>query len=196
MAKALIYNNFVMETDDIFLMVARVLYDKGYQEYVDAAAIVKQKYPNVSIELLGATDFSSPMGVPKSVLEKDIADGKITYLGVTNDVPSYLKRKNVIIVLSSYHEGMSRSLMEALAMSKPIITTNIPGCKEMVDEGVNGFLVPVKNASALANAMIKYIELSDEEKEKMKHASYQKAVKQFDVKHVLEQYDKIIDEIL
>lgn len=177
-------------------MVARVLYDKGYKEYVDAATIVKEKYPNVSIELLGATDFSSPMGVPKSVLEKDIADGKITYLGVTNDVPSYLKRKNVIIVLSSYHEGMSRSLMEALAMSKPIITTNIPGCKEMVDEGVNGFLVPVKNASALADAMIKYIELSDEEKEKMKRASYQKAVKQFDVKHVLEQYDKIIEEIL
>ncbi|MBR4677164.1 MAG: glycosyltransferase [Bacteroidales bacterium] len=186
-----------METDDIFLMVARVLYDKGYQEYVDAAAIVKQKYPNVGIELLGATDFSSPMGVPKSVLEKDIADGKITYLGVTNDVPSYLRRENVVVVIvSSYREGLNRALMEACAMGKPIITTDIPGCKETVDEGVNGFLVPVKNASALANAMIKYIELSDNEKEKMKQASHQKAIKQFDVKYVLEQYDKIIDEIL
>lgn len=183
--------------DDIFLMVARVLYDKGYQEYVNAAAVVKQKYPDIKVELLGAMDENSPMGVPKSVLDQDVADGKITYLGVTNDVPSYLRREKVVVVIvSSYREGLNRALMEACAMGKPIITTDIPGCKETVDEGINGFLVPIKNASALADAMIKYIELSDEEKEKMKRASYQKAVKQFDVKHVLEQYDKIIEEIL
>ncbi len=185
-----------MKHDDIFLMVARVLYDKGYQEYVDAASIIRQKYPNVSIELLGATDFSSPMGVPKTVLEKDVADGKLNYLGVTNDVPSYLKRKKVVVVVSSYHEGMNRALMEALAMGKPIITTNIPGCKEMVDEGVNGFLVPPKDSISLAQAMEKYINLSDEEKDKMKRASYQKAVEQFDVKHVLKRYDEIIEEMI
>lgn len=177
-------------------MVARVLYDKGYQEYVDAAAIVKAKYPNVELELLGATDFLSPMGVPKSVLEKDVADGKINYLGVTNDVPLYLKRKKVVVVVSSYHEGMNRALMEALAMGKPVITTNIPGCKEMVDEGINGFLVPKKDSSALAKAMIRYIELSDADKEKMEHASYKKAVEQFDVKHVLKRYDEIIEEMI
>ena len=177
-------------------MVARVLYDKGYKEYVDAAEIVKKKYPNIAVELLGPIDEISPMGVPKYVVDKDIADGKISYLGITNDVPSFLKRQNVVVVLVSHHEGFSRTLMEACAMGKPIITTNIPGCKETVEDGINGFLVPMKDAKALAQAMIKYIELPEEKKEQMKRASHRKAIEHFDVNHALQQYDKIIDELL
>jgi len=182
--------------DDIFLMIARILYDKGYQEFVDAAYIVKKKYPNIRFELLGELDESSPMGVSKTILDKDVASGKIEYLGVTNDVPSFLRRENVVVVLvSSYLEGLNRGLMEACAMGKPIITSDIPGCKEVVDDSINGFIVPAKNSELLANAMIKYIELPLEDKERMKRASYEKAVRQFDVKHIIKQYDNIIEEI-
>lgn len=180
-----------------FLMVARVLYDKGYQEYVDAAEIVKAKYPNTKIELLGPLDEISPMGVPREVVENDTKSGKISYLGSTNDVPSYLRQNGVVVVVvSSYNEGLNRSLMEACAMARPIITTNIPGCQETVDDGISGYLVPVKDSKSLAETMIKFIELSREQKEQMAEASYAKALKNFDLESVLKKYDNIIDEII
>lgn len=180
-----------------FLMVARVLYDKGYQEYVDAAEIVKKQYPNVDIELLGPLDETSPMGVPKSVVEQDVKANKIKYLGVTNDVPSYLKRDGVVVVVvSSYHEGLNRSLMEACAMARPVITTNIAGCKETVEQGINGYIVIPKDKQSLAEAMIRFIELPQKEKQEMAENSYRKAVQCFDVKIVLKQYDKIISELI
>lgn len=179
-----------------FLMIARVLYDKGYCEYVEAAKIVKAKFPNVRIALLGPLDETSPMGVPLKILEKDIADGSIEYLGITNDVQEILKQTGIVSVLPSYHEGMSRSLLEACAMGKPIIASNIPGCKEIVDDNVTGYLVPAKNSNALADAMIKFMEISKEEKINMSKASYNKAIKEFDVKFVLRKYEQIINELL
>lgn len=180
-----------------FLMVARILYDKGYQEYVDAAEYVKSKYPETKIELLGPLDEKSPMGVPREVVENDEKSGKIIYLGTTNDVPSHLRQDGVVVVVvSSYKEGLNRSLMEACAMARPIITTNIAGCQETVDDGVNGFLVPPKDSKALAEAMIKFIELPREQKEKMADASYTKALENFNLESVLKKYDNIIAEVL
>lgn len=180
-----------------FLMVARVLYDKGYAEFVEAAAMVKKQFPEISAEILGPMDESSPMGVPRSVVERDVADGKITYLGFTDDVPSYVRRDSVVVVVvSSYHEGLNRSLMEACAMGRPVITTDIPGCREIVEDGGNGFLVPVKNSTALAEAMIRFICLTNEEKIMMAEASYQRACGRFGLDAVLASYEKIIDEVL
>ncbi|MDO5760796.1 MAG: glycosyltransferase [Bacteroidota bacterium] len=178
------------------MMVARVLYDKGYQEYVDAAEIVKKKYLNIDIELLGPLDETSPMGVPKSVVEQDVKANKIKYLGVTNDVPSYLRRDGVVVVVSSYHEGLNRSLMEACAMARPVITTNIAGCRETVEQGVNGYIVIPKDKQSLAEAMIRFIELPQKEKQEMAENSYRKAVRCFDVKIVLKKYDEIISELI
>ena len=180
----------------VFLMVARILYDKGYDEYVKAARIVKKKYPDVKFKLLGPLDVVSPMGVPKEVVTNDVANGLIEYMGITNNVQAIMEHPNVVSVLPSYHEGLSRSLMEACAMGKPIITTDIPGCRETVDDEVNGFLVAVKEADSLAEAMIRFIELPKEKKLAMSEASYKKALKEFDVNNVLIKYQSIVNELL
>ena len=178
-----------------YLMVARVLYDKGYEEYVDAAALVKQKYPDIEIGLLGPLDETSPMRVPKTIVDKDVAAGKIAYFGVTDDVRSWCSRGGVVIVLPSYHEGMNRSLMEACAMGCPCITTDIPGCREIVDDGVNGYLVPKKDSASLAAAMIRFIELPLKEKEAMAAKSRKIAEERFDMNKVIETYERLISDI-
>lgn len=179
-----------------FLTVARVFYDKGYTEYVEAAEIVHEKYPEVVFEWLGDYDKLSPMCVPQEILDKDVKVGKIKYLGTTDDVLQYLRRDGVCICLPSYHEGLSKSLMEACSIGLPIIASDIPGCRETVDDGVNGYLVPKQDSKALADAMIRFIESSKQEKCQMAAASYQKAVKTFDVKNVLKQYDRIISDLM
>lgn len=178
-----------------FLTVARIFYDKGYKEYATAAEIVHRKYPGVVFEWLGDYDELSPMTVPREILDKDVSEGRIKYLGTTDNVLQFLRRDGVCVCLPSYHEGLSKSLMEACSIGLPIIASDIPGCRETVDEGVNGFLVPKMDAQALADAMIKFIELPKEKKCAFAAASYQKAVRCFDVKKVIKEYDRIIDEL-
>lgn len=179
-----------------FLMVARVLYDKGYSEYVESARIVKQKYPEVNIELLGPLASDSPMGVPEEVVMRDHENGAISYLGETDDVQSFVLRDGVVVVVvSKYLEGLNRSLMEACAMGRPIITTTNPGCKETVDNGVNGFLVAPENARQLADAMIRFIELPAEDKIRMSEASHRKAVEIFDVKNVIRSFSEVTETL-
>lgn len=180
-----------------FLMIARLLYDKGYQEYIDAARIVKEKYPNIVIEILGGTAFTSPMGVPEKTLESDIHDGNVKYLGVTNDVPSFINRNGTVMVIpSKYLEGLNRSLMEACAAGCPIITTDIPGCRETVIEGVNGYLIPKGDSEKLAEAMIKMIELTPEQRERMSSESQKLAEAKFDVRHVIDRMKGLVSEVL
>lgn len=178
-----------------FLMVARVLYDKGYKEFVEAAHIVKVRHPEVSFELLGSVDEESPMRVPREVFEKDMAEGTITYLGVTDDVPAVVGRDGVVLVIASYHEGLNRSLMEACAMGRPVITSNIPGCRELVEDGGNGFLVEPKSTEQLVAAMERFISLSQEQKIAMGEVSYRKALEQFDVRITLRKYDEILSDL-
>lgn len=176
-----------------FLMVARLLYDKGYSEYVEAAKIVKQKYPDMEIELLGQLATDSPMGVPEEVVRRDHESGAINYLGETDDVQSYVLRDGVIVVVvSKYLEGLNRSLMEACAMGRPIITTHNPGCKETVNDGINGFLVDAGDPRQLADAMIRFIELPQLKKIEMSIASHKKAVEEFDISKVIEAYNSIV----
>lgn len=178
-----------------FLMVARLMYEKGFQQFVDAARIVKQYYPDVKFELLGPLSEDSPSGVKKSVLDSYIDSGIIDYLGETNDVPSFVLRDGTVVVVASYYmEGMNRSLMEACSMGRPIITTNMPGCKELVDDGTSGYCVAPKSSEELAEACFKFLKLSKEEKETMARNSYNKCKKQFDVEIVLRKYDDIINE--
>lgn len=171
-------------------MVARVLYDKGYNEYVAAAKAIGAERPDAEFLLLGNISENHPSHVPKSIVEKDCNAGYIDYLGCVSDVLPVLKQVDCI-VLPSYHEGMSRSLMEALAMGKPIITTDIPGCRETVDDGINGFLVEPKNAESLTATIRKFLSLTYEERIKMGKCSREKAEQQFDVKKVVEVYKKI-----
>lgn len=177
-----------------FLMVARVLYDKGYAEFAEAGRIIRQRHPEVNVELLGPMANDRVYGVPQSVLDADVADGKLTYLGETTNVPQFVGRPGVVVVVNSYHEGLNRALMEACAMGRPCITTDIPGCREIVRDGENGYLVPVKDANALADAMERFLKLSEAEKQQMCAASYRHAVADFDVDSVLGVYDRLMSE--
>jgi glycosyltransferase involved in cell wall biosynthesis len=139
-----------------FITIARLLGDKGLREYVMAARIVKHVYSNVSFKMLGAED-SSPNGIPSSELSEWINEGVVEYLGSTDDVRPYIRDCHVY-VLASYHEGLPRTVLEAMAVGRPILTTNVPGCRETVVDGVNGFLVEKENVEELANKMFWFID--------------------------------------
>lgn len=141
-----------------FLMMARVIREKGVYEYVEAAKLIKERHPDVTFTLLGAHDIRDPSSVPG----KDICDWKngeiINYVGEVFDVREYITHADVVVLPSFYREGIPRSLLEAAAMGKPLITTDSVGCREVVVDGVNGYLVPPRDSRALAVAMGKFID--------------------------------------
>lgn len=177
-----------------FLTIGRVLYDKGFSELVKCASTIQNKYYDVEFQWLGGIDKEYPQHVSHEEVMKYHNDGVINYLGFHSDVKSIIQMADCII-LPSYHEGMSRVLMEALAMGKPIITTDIPGCKEMVKEGLNGFLCKRADSESLTNVVEKFIMLSTEERNKMSECSRDYAEKRFDIKKVISIYDKIVSEV-
>lgn len=138
-----------------FLLIARLIKDKGILEYVESARLLKQKYPAAKFQLLGPLDIN-PAAITQEQLERWTKEGIIEYLGKTNDVRPYIAEASVY-VLPSYREGTPRSVLEAMSMGRPIITTDAPGCRKTVIDGKNGFLVPVKDVDALKSAMEKFI---------------------------------------
>jgi glycosyltransferase involved in cell wall biosynthesis len=140
-----------------FLCVSRLLGEKGLREYAAAARIVKDKFPDVKFDLVGPED-SSPDAI--SLEEVSGWSDYVNYNGSTNDVRPYIEECH-IYVLPSHHEGLPRSTLEAMSMGRPILTTNAVGCKETVEEGINGFMVPVGSTIKLAEKMIWYIENED-----------------------------------
>ena len=134
-----------------FLVIARLLEEKGIYEYVEAARQTKKVFPHVRCRLLGP-HCDRPASIPRSVVREWQEEGTIEYLGVNKDVRPALAAASVF-VLPSYREGTSRATLEALAMGKPVITTDAPGCRETVVPGKNGLLVPPRDANALARAM-------------------------------------------
>ena len=138
-----------------FLMIARLLIDKGIREYVEAARLVNARHPEARFLLVGPAD-RSPMSLPEAEREAWEREEVIEYLGATDDVRPHI-RSCTVYVLPSYHEGMPRSTLEAMAIGRAVITTDVPGCRETVRHGENGLLVPVRDAEALADAMIALI---------------------------------------
>lgn len=152
-----IYEPVSAQSNLSFFLMARLIAAKGVRVYADAARIVKKQYPNANFILAGALD-SNPDGIRQDELDDWIADGLIDYRGRLSDVKPVLKECSVFVLPSYYREGVPRSILEALATGRPIITTDSVGCRETVIEGDNGFLVLVKDADALAAAMLKFIE--------------------------------------
>ena len=140
-----------------FLLIARLLKDKGIYEYVEAAKIIKKSYPEreLSFSLLGSFD-TNPSAITYNEIKKWTNKGIINYLGETNDVRPFIEQCSVY-VLPSYREGMPRSVLEAMSIGRPIITTNVPGCKETVVHGKNGYIVKMKSSNELVKAMSKMI---------------------------------------
>lgn len=139
-----------------FLMIARVQYHKGVVEYVQAARILKRSYPDIRFQLLGPFD-DHPSAISKSEFQELIQDGVVEFLGGTPDVRPFIAQCHVY-VLPSYREGMPLSALEAMAMGRPVVTTDVPGCREIVVNGDNGFLVMAKDSVGLAEAMRRFLE--------------------------------------
>lgn len=176
-----------------FLFIARLIEEKGYRDFVDAARIVKAQYREVRFQVIGEYDLGYPRAVTQEQVTSDVKEGVIEFLGTTNDMRQYYRQPGYVICIPSYYsEGLNRSLMEGCSAGKPIITTDHPGCREMVIDGVNGFKVPTKDPKALAEAMIRYLKLTPEAKKKMSIESRKLAEHQFDVNHVIEVYDRIV----
>ncbi|WP_416778525.1 glycosyltransferase family 4 protein [Xenorhabdus budapestensis] len=161
-----------------FIFIARLLKEKGIFEYISAAKIVKRKHPKITFNVLGAIDPENPGGIKPEQLEELKKTEIINYRGFVTNVSEWLSNSD-IFVLPSYREGLPRSTQEAMATGRPIITTNVPGCKETVYEGKNGFLIPPWSAEALAEKMIFFIENPDQI-EKMGLESYYIARKEYD----------------
>lgn len=166
-----------------FLMIARLLYDKGVCEYVAAARIIKNKYPHVVFKLVGWID-TNPQSVSQEMLDEWIESGTIEFFGKTSYVRKIITDSSVY-VLPSYAEGTPRTVLEAMAMGRPIITTDVPGCRETVIDSENGFLVQVRNVEALSHAMEYFIKHSEEIK-KMGAVSRRIAEEKYDVNKVNE----------
>ena len=178
-----------------FLLIARLLWDKGVGEFVDAARIVKTRFPNARFQLLGFLDAENRTAISKSTVNEWVRDGSIEYLGVTDDVRPYIAASDCV-VLPSYREGTPRTLLEAAAMGKPLIATDVPGCREVVEHGKNGFLCEVQNPADLAEKILDFIDLSDEERIQMGQASRVKVEREFDENIVIQRYLETIEEIL
>ncbi|MGL5614055.1 glycosyltransferase family 4 protein [Cetobacterium sp.] len=172
-----------------FLMISRINKEKGIFEYFKAAEIIKKKYKKVNFFLLGGKGE-----IKESDFEELLSLKNVTYLGVTDKVDKVIDSVDCI-VLPSYREGTPRTLLEAGAMGKPIISTNCIGSKDVVDDGINGFLCEVKNSTDLAKKIEKFIELPSKEKEKMGENSSKKINKEFNEKRIIEEYYQVINSI-
>ncbi len=167
--------------DTIFLCVGRMLRDKGLVEFVRAAELTQHDWPEAKFWLLGAIE-QGPAAISMSQLQKLTKPGVIRYLDEVDDVRPILKQATVF-VLPSYREGAPRSVLEAMAMGKPIITTDVPGCRETVVDGENGYLVPVHGVDALSVAMLRFRNAPDLI-ERMGKRSREIVVERYDVKKV------------
>ncbi len=172
-----------------FLLIARMLRDKGVYEFVEAATSVATSYPQVEFHLVGGTD-DNPSSVTEAQLKEWNDMPSLTWHGAQDDVLPFLEASS-IYVLPSYREGTPRTVLEAMAVGRPIITTNAPGCRTTVEEGYNGFLVPTQNVEMLVERMTWFIENPDKILE-FGHNSRQLVEQKFDVHKVNESMSSVM----
>ena len=166
-----------------FIFIARLLAEKGIHDYIKAAKIVKEKYPSVKFTVLGAIDKEALGSLKEEELESLVKTNIIKYPGHVSNVSEWIEKSSVFVLPSYYREGVPRSTQEAMAIGRAVITTDVPGCRETVVDGVNGFLVPKWNPEALAKKMIYFIE-HPEQARLMGAESYKIAVEKFDAEKV------------
>ncbi len=177
-----------------FLLVARMLWDKGIGEYVEAARLIKQTHSDVEFDLLGFLDVPNPAAISRADMNAWVEEGVVNYLGETDDVIPYLVEADCI-VLPSYREGLPRTLLEAAAIGRPIITTDTEGCRDAIDANITGYLVEVKNAKSLASSMMRMIQQSIDARQQMGKLGRNKVEREFDEKIVINEYMKTLDLI-
>ena len=168
-----------------------MLWDKGVGEYVQAGRIIKQKYPDVELCLLGFLDVDNPSAISRSQMDDWVSEGVVNYLGLSDDVRQHLFDADCI-VLPSYREGLPRSLLEAAAMERPIVTTDAVGCRDVVEHGLNGLICRARDADDLANKMEDMINLTPASRQAMGRQGRLMVERQFDEQIVIDKYFKAI----
>jgi glycosyltransferase involved in cell wall biosynthesis len=170
-----------------FLLIARMLWDKGVGEYVEAARMLRQRWPQAEFCLLGFVDVQNPAAISRAQMDDWVAGGHVSYLGVSDDVRAEITKADCI-VLPSYREGTPRTLLEAAAMGRPLVTTDAVGCREVVDDGINGFLCRPRDAGDLAEKMDQMMSLPQDQRSRMARQSRMKMERHFDEQIVIDRY--------
>jgi glycosyltransferase involved in cell wall biosynthesis len=183
-------------TDVRFLLIARMLWDKGVGEYVEAARLLKQRGIDAECCLLGFLDVQNPAAISRKQMDEWVAEGVVRYLGMSNNVREQIAQADCIVLPSFYPEGTPRTLLEAAAMARPIVTTDSVGCRDVVDDCVNGYLCIPKDASDLAGKMEKIVSMTPAEREAMGLRGREKVEREFDEKIVISKYLEAIEAIL
>ncbi|MDH0318262.1 glycosyltransferase family 4 protein [Aeromonas caviae] len=184
----------VMKTDGelCFLLIARLLWDKGIGEYVEAAKKIRSIYPNVKFQLLGDVQANNPSAIDHNLLSEWIDEGILEYLGTTDDVRPIIMQSDCV-VLPSYREGVPRTILEAAAMAKPIIVSNVPGCRDVVQHGNTGLLCQARSVMSLTCALTEFIKMPSEQRISMGNAGRQFIASNFDEKKVNDIYLNLIE---
>ena len=178
----------------VFLLIARLLRDKGVVEFIEAARSLRSQAIDARFQLLGPIDNDNRMAISSAELASWVGDGTIEYLGTTDDVRPFIASATAV-VLPSYREGLPRSLLEAAAMSRPLVATDVPGCRDVVDNHVNGLLCQVRSADSLAEAMRELAEMPEEQRRAMGEAGRRKVQAHYSEEFVVQAYLDVLAQL-
>ncbi len=192
MKKYLPRQNRVDDGKFIFVLIARLLWDKGVGELVQAASILKKDYPNVEVQLVGFVSADNPKAISKQIVKSWEKLGLIKYMGSTNDVRDFIGNADCV-VLPSYREGISKILLESASMAKPIIASNVPGCRDIVENGVSGYICKVKDPVDLAHKMQRIMKMSNSQLHEMGIKGRLHVQKEYDEEIIIDKYIKTIE---
>lgn len=179
-----------------FLLIARMLWEKGVGEFIEAARMLKQRGVDAEFCLLGFLDVQNPGAIPSAKMDEWVSEGVVRYLGVSDKVQEEIARADCVVLPSFYREGTPRSLLEAAAMGRPIVTTDSVGCRDVVDHGINGYLCRSRDATDLAEKMAQVAAMSPGDREAMGMRGREKVESTFDEQIVINRYLLAIESIL
>lgn len=177
-----------------FLLISRLIHDKGVVEYIEAIKILKKRGIKARFQILGAIDEEHKRGIPANIINSWIQNGIIEYLGRVPDVRNYIKNADCI-VLPSYREGTPRTLLEAAGMARPIVTTNVAGCNNVVKDNYNGFLCSLKDVDDLADKMLKMYNLSIKERQAFGNNGRELVEGSYDENVVINKYQELVNYV-
>ena len=178
-----------------FLLIGRLLGDKGVREFVEAARTLRREGSEARFQLLGPLDAGNRTAITRAELDSWVEEGTLENLGETDDVRPFIARCHAV-VLPSYREGLPRSLLEGAAMGRPLIASDVPGCRDVVDDGVNGILCAPHDAASLADAMRRFSTMRDKDRSTMGAAGRAKVQAQFSEERVIEAYLQALDDVI
>ncbi|WAA12119.1 glycosyltransferase family 4 protein [Fervidibacillus halotolerans] len=186
------YKEYPKKEPITFLFIGRIMKDKGIDQYLEAAKTIRKKYPNTRFNIIGFVEKTQPHY--NKLIQEYQEKGYVNYLGYQEDVKPFIEEAHCVIQ-PSFNEGLSNVLLEGAAMGRPLIASDIPGCKEVIDINKNGFTFTVKNSNSLINQIEKFMKLHIDEKERMGKYSRKKVEKEFDRNFVIQAYLNQINKL-